>query len=117
MKWKDIDWKGLAIAFKNIIVSIAKGELLLKMRIDKLFPYILYIFILAWVSILMSFKAEQTMLKMEKNKAKLETMKIYHTHKTRDIVALERISTVEKMLEDLGSEVKAPEKPADILKK
>ena len=53
---------------------------------------------------------------MEKNKAELETLKIYHSHMTGEIVELNRISTVEKMLNEAGSDVRIPEKPADRIK-
>ena len=65
----------------------------------------------------MSYKMEQTLSTVEKNRAELETLKIYHAQKTCEYVGLDRISTVEEMLKNAGSEVKAPEKPADIIKK
>ena len=107
----------MASSVKSIVKSIISGDILLRLRVDKLFPYILYAFMLGWVSIFMSYKAEQTMLRMERNKAILETKRIYHSQKTCDMVSLDRISTVETMLEELGSELEPPQKPADILKK
>ena len=53
---------------------------------------------------------------VEKNNAKLETLKIYHSHMTGEIVELNRLSTVEQMLRDAGSDVSIPEKPADVIK-
>jgi hypothetical protein len=57
------------------------------------------------------------MLIREKNKTTLETLKIFKAQKVCEIVSLDRISTVETMLEELGSDIKQPDKPADILKK
>jgi hypothetical protein len=54
---------------------------------------------------------------MERHKTTLETLKIYHGQKTCDIVSFDRISTVETMLEELGSDVRPPQKPADKLKR
>ena len=54
---------------------------------------------------------------VEKNKKELESLKIYHAQKTCEYVGLDRISTVEEMLKNTGSNVKAPGKPADIIKK
>ena len=113
---RNIDWKALGNAIIEVIRSIGRGDLLLRMRVDKLFPYILYTFFLAWVSIWLSFKVEQTMLKVETNKKTIEQLKIDHAKKTYDLVKLNRISTVETMLLEYGSEVKAPDKPADILR-
>ena len=104
-------------SIKSIMKSIISGDILLRLRVDRLFPYILYAFALGWISILMSYKMEQTLSTVEKNRAELETLKIYHAQKTCEYVGLDRISTVEEMLKNAGSEVKAPEKPADIIKK
>lgn len=102
---------------KSVFKSIISGDILLRLRVDRLFPYILYAFALGWISILMSYKMEQTLSIVEKNRTELETLKIYHAQKTCEYVGLDRISTVEEMLKNAGSEVKAPEKPADIIKK
>ena len=78
--------------------------------------HILYLFFLGCISIWLSYHAEQTMLKVQKNNETIRTLKIYHAQKTYELVGLDRIGTVEKMLEDAGSKVKAPEKPANVLK-
>ncbi|MBE6242017.1 MAG: hypothetical protein IKA34_04720 [Bacteroidales bacterium] len=101
----------------KVLKSIISGDILLVMGVHRLFPYILYAFILGWVSIWMSYKAEQTMTLVEANKKELETLKIHHAQKTCEYVGLDRISTIEEMLTEKGSEVRAPEKPADIIKK
>lgn len=97
---------------KEILKAIGHGDILLRLRVDKLLPYILYAFLLSMVSIFLSYKAEQTMVIREKNKKKLETLRIYHAQKTCDIVSLDRISTVETMLEELGSDLRQPVEPA-----
>ena len=108
---------GIADSFRSIVKSIISGDILLLLRVDKLFPYILYAFALGWTSIFMSYKMEQTLGVVEKNRADLETLRIYHAQKTCEYVGLDRISTVEEMLKNAGSDVKAPEKPADIIKR
>jgi hypothetical protein len=55
------------------------------------------------------------MLRMERNKADLETLRINHSQKTCDLISLDRISTIETMLEELGSNLQPPQKPADKL--
>ncbi len=104
-------------AVTNVLKSIISGDILLRMRVDRLFPYILYLFLLGWLSIWMSYKMEQTMTEAERIGKELETIKIYHAQKTCEYVGLDRISTVEAMLEEKGSEVKAPQKPADRLRR
>ena len=55
-------------------------------------------------------------LNEEKNKARLEELKIYHAQKTCELVSLDRLSTVEDLLEKNGSALTVPEKPADKIK-
>ena len=112
----NIDWVKIAKAIKEFFIALGRGELLTRMRVDKLFPYILYLFFLGCISIWMSYKAEQTMLKVQKNNETLKTLKIQNAQMTYELVELDRLSTVESMLEGMGSKVKAPSKPADILK-
>ncbi len=102
---------------KSWLKSIISGDILLRMRVDRLFPYILYMFVLGWLSILMSYKIEQTMTRLERNRKELEALQIYHAQKTCEYVGLDRISTIETMLNDKGSNVKAPVKPADVIKR
>ena len=119
---RNIDWKALGNAIVEVIRSIGRGDLLgrgdlvLRMRIDRAFPYILWTFFLGCLSIWWGYMTEQTMLKVETNKKTIEQLKIDHAKKTYDLVKLNRISTVETMLLEYGSEVKAPDKPADILR-
>ena len=117
MNWRfNCNWKNIGHAVKEFFIALGRGDLLTRLRVDRALPYILYLFFLGCISIWLSYHAEQTMLTVEKNNAKIRTLKIYHAQKTYELVGLDRIATVEKMLEDAGSKVKAPEKPADILK-
>lgn len=114
---KNSKWKRFGAAFWETIKAIGHGDILLRLRVDKFLPCILYIFLLSMISIFMSYKVEQTMLIREKNKTRIEALKIFKAQKTCEIVSLDRISTVEAMLEELGSDIKQPEKPADRLKR
>ena len=60
---------------------------------------------------------QKTLVQVEKNKDVLSEMKIYHAQKTVQIARLGRLSTVERLLEENGSDVTLPEKPADVIKK
>lgn len=109
--------EGLIESVKDIFKALISGDILRRLGVYKLMPAIIFVFALGWINILLSFKVEQTMSIVEKNDRELETLKIYHAQKTCEFVGLDRISTVEAMLEAAGSEVKAPEKPADIIKR
>ena len=103
------------LTVKTVFKSILNGDILLLLRVDRLLPYILVLFVMGWVNILLNYKIEQTMVKVESNKAILENYKIYHAQKTYEFVRSGRISTVEEMLEKGGSQVKTPAKPAETI--
>ncbi|MBE6237435.1 MAG: hypothetical protein E7116_04690 [Bacteroidales bacterium] len=115
--FRDIDWKGVLKACIEILRSIGRGDFLIRMRVDKLFPYILYTVFIGILSIWLSYQAEKTMHKVEVNKEKIESLKYAHANKTCEIIGLSRISTVEKLLEESGSELRIPETPAYTIKK
>ena len=114
--FKNIDWKAVWKAFIEILKSIGRGDILIRMRVDKLFPYILYTFFLGIVSIWLSYKAENTMHMVEVNKERIESLKYENANKNCEIIGLSRISTVETMLKEAESDVTVPDKPAYIIK-
>lgn len=100
----------------RLLKAIVNGDILLLLRADRLFPYIIWFCILGWLSIWMSYKAEQTMTQVERNRRELETLKIHHAQKTCEYVGMDRISTIEQLLIENKSEVRVPEKPANLIK-
>jgi hypothetical protein len=100
----------------DIFRSILKGELLVRLHADKALPEILYLFVLVWLSIFLNIKIEKTMAEVETNKERLQETEIHHAQKTVEFVSLGRLSTVKGLLEEKGSDVGIPNKPADVIK-
>lgn len=94
------------------MMAILKGELLLRMRLDKYFIHIAYTFFLIWLIIMSSMMVQNTLAQVEKNRAKVNDLKIFHAQKTVKLVGLGRLNTVEDLLREQGSDVGLPEKPA-----
>ena len=59
-RFKDIRWKAIGKAIGAFFLSLGRGDLLLRMRVDKALPYILYAFLPGCISIWMSYRTEQT---------------------------------------------------------
>lgn len=97
---------------RNIFLAILRGELMMRLHLDRYFPHIIWTFFLIWMLIWTGYRAEGTMSRVETSKKELSDMKIYHAQKTVQLVSIGRISTLEQLLEDLGSDVKMPEQPA-----
>ena len=105
-------WIVFSASLKNALNAFFRGELLMRLGFDRFFLHIVYTFGLFWAMILMDMMIENTLSKVEKNKDILNELKIYHTEKTVQIVSMDRITTINRMLEDKGSQASFPEKPA-----
>lgn len=107
--WKIAD---IGLFFRNSFTAILKGEFLLRLNVGKYFIHILYTFFLFGMIIWLSLMIENTMAKVEKNKATIRELEIVHSQKTYDIVKAGRRSNVEKALSEMGSSVGEPEQQA-----
>ena len=104
------------VSIATVIKSILSGDILILMRVDRLLPYILFLFVLGWINIFLNYSIEQTMAKVEKNKKVMEYYRNDYANKTYEFVKAGKISNVKTMLEKAGSEVTTPEKPAVVIK-
>ena len=105
-------WKFL----KNSLVAILRGELLLRLNVNKYFPQIAYTFLLFALSILFSLMVDGTLGKVEQNKLTIQELERLNSQKTFELITLNRRSTVATLLEEQGSDVAEPVKPAQVLK-
>ena len=98
--------------FTASLAAIFQGRFLLKLKVDKYFLQIAWTFFLFSMAILFSLCVDTTLTKVEKNKKELQELEILHTQKKYELVTLGRRSSVGTLLEQVGSDVKEPEKPA-----
>ena len=112
-KWKFSD---IWIWLKNAALATIKGELLLRLRVSRYFIHIIYTFFLFWVSIWLSLKIEKTLTRVEDNRKALTDVEIYHAQKTVELTSLSRMSEIQRRLEESGSKLTMPAKPANRIK-
>ena len=106
--WVKRVWKSIGNAFR----ALSRGEFLLSIGAHKYYMHILYLFVLAWISILLSLKVDGTLTRVEENKTVLKDLEIYHAEKEAELVRLHSASTTAKRLKQLGSDVTLPGQPA-----
>ena len=106
-------WHG----FRKGMRSLRNGEFLLKVGADKYYMHIMYLFLLMWVSILLSLKVDKTLSRVGDNYTALEELRIGHAQKEAELVKLHSASATEKRLKELGSPVALPNEPATVIKK
>ena len=112
--WKIAD---IGTFLKNSFIAILKGEFLLRLNVGRYFIHIVYAFFLFALVIWISLMIDNTQSKVEKNKRTLQELEIVHSQKTYEIVSLSRRSTVNAMLQEMGSEVQEAQQPATRLVK
>lgn len=111
--WKIAD---VGTFLKNSFIAILKGEFLLRLNVGRYFIHIIYTFFLFAMVIWLSLMIDNTMSKVEKNNKVIQELEIVHSQKTYEIVSLSRRSTVNAMLQQMGSDVQEPVQPATKLK-
>ena len=114
----DKTWRiqDLGTWLKNSFRAILRGEFLLRLNVGRYFIHIVYTFFLIAMIIWISLMIESTMTKVAKGKAELRELEIVHTQKTFDVVKLTRRSSINEMLQQMGSKVTEPQQPATQLK-
>ncbi|MBE6240742.1 MAG: hypothetical protein E7115_04510 [Bacteroidales bacterium] len=100
------------VSIITVIKSLLSGKILLLLGVDRLLPYILFLFMLGWVNIFLNYRIEQTLAKVEKNNEILEQYRNDYAVKRYEFVNASTKSTIKDMLEERGSEVTVPQKPA-----
>ena len=101
---------------KNSLLAILRGELLLRLNVNKYFPQIAYTFLLFALTILFSLMVDSTLGKVEQNKLTLQELERINSQRTFELITLNRRSTVSTLLEEKGSDVTEPVRPAKIIK-
>ena len=73
-------------------------------------------FFLIFLTLLLNLMIEKTMVEVERNKEILYDLKISLTHKSTELIGLEKLSSVQELLEASGSQLTIPDEPAVYLK-
>ena len=102
---------------RNLFRSLRNGEFLLRIRADKYYVHIMYLFLLMWVTILLSLQVDKTLARVGDNEETLKTLRIHHAEKEAALVKLRSASAAEIRLHELGSAITMPNEPASVIKK
>lgn len=113
-KWKIQDVGRL---LKECFKAILHGQLLLRLNIGRYFIHIVYTFFLFAMLIWFSLGVDSTLARVEDNQHSLKELQIEHSNLEFQLKSLNRRATLQDMLEESGSKVTAPARPATVLKK
>ena len=102
---------------KRAFQGIIRGDFLVSMKVGQYFIHIIWTFFLFFLSIWLSLQVEKTLTRVEQGKKALEDTQIYHAQKEAEWMSLQRMTTIREMLQEKGSAVNLPEKPAARIEK
>ena len=106
-------WK----SFRNILRALRNGEFLLRIRADKYYMHIMYLFVLMWMTILLSLQVDKTLSKAGDNQAAIDQLRIHYAEREAALVKLHSASAAEARLKQLGVDLSLPQEPATVIKK
>ena len=109
--------KEIGSAIGNTLRALRKGEFLLRIRADKYYMHIMYLFLLMWLTIMLSLRVDKTLAKVGENKVKIEELRIRKSEKDAEVVKLESASATEARLKRMGSKAAMPTEPAILIKR
>ena len=102
---------------RNTLRALRSGEFLLRVRADKYYMHIMYLFLLMWVTILLSLQVDKTLVKAGDNQAALERIRIQHAEREAALVKLRSASAAQERLQKLGSQATLPSEPATLIRR
>lgn len=98
--------------FKDFFLSLFRGDLLDKLRINDYWGQIAYAGFLLWLIVMLQLMTEKSLAHVETNRKILTDMKTYVSETESSLVRSERIWNVRGELSRLGSDVDLPTDPA-----
>lgn len=108
---KKFTFKDLGKTLGNALSAIFKGELLLRLKIDKYFMHIVLVFLLILGAIWISLLTDRTMTKVERNNQVIREQQFEKQVKIYEIEELSRRSKVKESLKAMGSSVGEASQP------
>lgn len=100
----------------NLGKAALRGRFLLAIGFDRYLGQIIFTFVCAIMFIWFNLQIDMTLHQKEENRKAIENLKSIHTDTTCKLTALDSVCEVEKMLEDMGSNVQIPKKQAKKIK-
>lgn len=98
--------------FAKVIKSFTNGEFLLTIGLDRYIIHVIYTFLLIMLAIWIGIRVEKTFIRVQTNKKELNELKIRNYELNFLIEELNSTALIEQKLEEAGSTLHRPNKPA-----
>ena len=109
-------FRDLWVLVRNSFKAILKGEFILRLNLGRYFIHIASCILLVAMTIWISLMIDSTMTRVQKNRRTLEQQQNEIAALTYKMAKATRRTEVEKKLEEMGSKLREPTKPAKQIK-
>ena len=109
-------FRDLWVLVRNSFKAILKGEFILRLNLGRYFIHIASCILLVAMTIWISLMIVSTMTRVQKNRRTLEQQQNEIAALTYKMAKATRRTEVEKKLEEMGSKLREPTKPAKQIK-
>lgn len=96
----------------NSLKAILQGKFLLRLGVTRYFGQVLYVFLMIVAIIWISLKIDNTLMKVENNKAEIKDLETVATIKRFELEKYKGRGYTLRMLQSQGSELGQPDHPA-----
>jgi len=113
---EDIEVAGNEKASGSWFSAVLRGRLLLRLKVDKYLPQIIFFFLCAVGYIAISLGIENVLHQREENVKTLNKLNSIHVETSCELTSLYSVCQVEDLLSEMGSDLKLPADKATTLK-
>ena len=106
-------FRDLWVLVRNSFKAILKGEFILRLNLGRYFIHIASCILLVAMTIWISLMIDSTMTRVQKNRRTLEQQQNEIAALTYKMAKATRRTEVEKKLEEMGSKLREPTRPAE----
>lgn len=106
------DWKKIGKTTLEAVKAIFKGELLLRLKIDKWIPQILVLVVAIVASVLVQLKIDEAKVRRERTREELKNATIVYDERVCELAQISTVRSIPVLIESNKVNMAAPSKPA-----
>lgn len=111
-----LDFRGIWMSARNITIATVRGELPLRLKLDKILPQILVLAAVMSLSIFLNLHFEKTMVVREENKVKIKDLEIKLMQEEINLAKAQEQVSIDKALAAKKMELGRPQRPARMIR-
>ncbi len=115
--WKIKDKiESIAVTCKVLFIALIKGNFIQKSQIQRFFPHFIFLFIIAFAWLFISYTVESKLISIEKTKVEIKNLQIECSQKKIILESLHKQTDIIEKLKAKNSKIGYPTHPHYVIK-